>query len=66
LWLCVPLYADNSVWNRKSGKLVAMSDQMDDEFLSIQVMKRGRKGVSVAPPCVPSAVAAAGAPVREA
>jgi hypothetical protein len=34
-----------SVWNRKSGKLVAMSDQMDDEFLSIQIMKNGRKGV---------------------
>ena len=26
-----------SVWNRKSGKLYAMSDQMDDELLCMQV-----------------------------
>ena len=39
-----------SVWNRRSGKLVAMSDQMDDEFLSLQIMKRGKKGFPSAQP----------------
>ncbi|KAJ1467689.1 hypothetical protein T484DRAFT_1645278, partial [Baffinella frigidus] len=34
-----------SVWNRKSGKLIAMSDQLDDEFLSLQILKRGKKVV---------------------
>lgn len=34
-----------SVWNRKSGKLLAMSDQMEDEMLSMQLMKGGQKVV---------------------
>lgn len=32
-----------SAWNRKSGKLLAMSDQMEDELLSLQIIKGGAK-----------------------
>mmetsp|Transcript_20854 Transcript_20854/g.42309 ORF Transcript_20854/g.42309 Transcript_20854/m.42309 type:complete len:215 (-) Transcript_20854:47-691(-) len=34
-----------SVWNRRNGKLLAMSDQMEDEFLSVAIIKGGKKVV---------------------